>query len=599
MPYTQVSNLDFNEIKTTLKEYLRSQSDFTDYDFEGSTWSTLLDVLSYNTYYTAFNTNMVINELFLDSATLRDNVVAIAKQLGYVPKSYTSPVSYINFEVNYIGSGQAPKTAIFNPGSGFTTVFDSSLYQYSLIDAVSAPIINNVAYFQNIPVYEGSIVKNSYTVNTALKSQRFIISNTGVDTSSIRIKVYQSQNTSSFEIYEFADNILNVNSQSKVYFLNEIEDENYEILFGDGILGEKLENNQYVEISYLVTNGSLTNGAKTFLFNGVITDNDNSTYPVSINVISATPSYGGSDIEDITSIKKNAPMFYSSQNRAVTSNDYSAIIRKIYPAISDIIVYGGETAVPPEYGRVKIAIKPRNTALLSSFTKNQILTNLKPYMVGSVSADIVDPSILYIELDSNIYYDINKTNQTPLEIKKKVVSAVENYITSAGIEKFNSKFRYSKLISAIDQADRSINSNQTSITLRKDFYPQINSKYYYEVCYQNKIAFDNDHPTVQSSGFIVSEYPQYTVFLQNIGSNLVLYRVDNLNGERIILNNSVGKVDFEKGEVMMYDLTIIKGSLSDNSIELRVKPQFNDINALREVYLDIDISKSKFTTYAE
>jgi hypothetical protein len=600
MPYTQVSNLDFSDIKTALKEYLRSQSDFTDYDFDGSAWSILLDVLAYNTYYTAFNTNMVVNELFLDSATLRDNVVAIAKQLGYVPKSYTAPVARINFQVNYVGSGSLPKTAILNPGSAFTTIFDSSLYQYSILDTITSPIINGVASFENVPIYEGSLVKNYYTVNTALKSQRFIINNRGLDTSSIRVRVYQSQNSSYYEIYDFANNILNINPQSKVYFLNEIEDENYELIFGDGILGKKLENNQYVEISYLVTNGETTNGAKTFVFNGIITNNDNIVGSnITVNVVSTTPSYGGSNIEDVGSIKKNAPMFYSSQNRAVTSSDYSAIIRKIYPQISDIIVYGGENARPPEYGKVKIAIKPKNSALLSTLTKNQILTNLQPYMVGSVSADIIDPSILYIELNSDIFYDRNKTNQAPLEIKSKVISTVEKYINSSEIEKFNSKFRYSKLMSAIDQADRSINSNRTEIILRKDFYPQINSKFYYEICYQNKFDHNSDGPTINSTGFVVSEYPQYTVFLQNIDKNVVLYRIDNETNEKIILNASVGEVNFENGEVMLYDLTIIKGSFADNLIELRAKPAFNDINAVREVYLDIDISKSKFTTYAE
>jgi hypothetical protein len=600
MSYVQVNNLDFNEIRTALIEYLRADSDFTDYDFEGSTLSVLIDLLAYNTYYTAFNTNMVVNELFLSSATLRDNVVALAKQLGYNPKSITAPVAYVNFDVEFTGT--SPNVTFLKKGTGFTTIFDDNLYQYVVVDNQEASVVNGSAQFRNIPIYEGSLITNSYTVNTSLKSQRFIIDNPGADISTIRIKVFEGQNSSSFEIFEFSDNILNVNKNSSVYFIEEIEDEKYEIFFGDGVIGKKLENGQFIEISYLVTNGSATNGARTFTFAGVLEDvNGNSNYPVNIALLNGlnTPADGGEEIETISKIKFNAPKYYSTQDRAVTAQDYAAIIRKLYPAVADIISYGGEEARVPEYGKVKIVIKPKNSVLLSSITKQEIVRKLKPYMVASVTPDIEDPSVVYVEITSTISYDRSKTIQKPEEIKLKVISAINQYIEQSDTEKFNGKFRYSKFVGVIDEADKAINSNTTSVMIRKDFYPQINSQSFYEICYQNSFYKDCEDVSLFSTGFITSEYPNITVYFEDRDGKIVLYRIDSLTGEKITLNDSLGVVDYEQGELMLYDLTIIKGSFEDNRIEVRARPRSNDIVALRNVYLDVDLAKSKFTANPE
>lgn len=600
MSYVQISNLDFTEIKTALKEYLRAQTDFTDFDFEGSVWSNLLDVLAYNTYYTAFNTNMVVNELFLDSASLRDNVVAIAKQLGYRPKSKTSPTASVNFDVEFTST--APSTIILKKGTGFVTTFDNKLYQYVVIDDVKAIVTNSTAEFREVPIHEGSFVTDFYTVNTSQSSQRFIIKNPSVDTNTIRVRVYPSSTSTVYENYELSTNILSVTPGSKVFFLEEIEDEKYEIFFGDGILGRKLENGEYIEISYLSTNGKVTNGAKTFTFSGVLEDaTGNSSYPISIsNVVTVSVASGGEDIESISKIKFNAPKYFGTQNRAVNAQDYAAIVRNIYPAVADIIVYGGEEADPPEYGKVKIAIKPSNTAYLSSFTKKQIIDALKPYMVGSVTPDIIDPSIIYVELTSNIYYDKSKTTENSEKIRSKVISAVENYTKQSDTEKFDGKFRYSKYVGVIDDADRSINSNDTSVMMRKDFYPGINSVFYYELCFKNKFYADSENSVVQSTGFVVSEYPNYTVYLEDDSNGkMVLYRLDSLTGDKVVLNDSIGTVNYEKGEIQLFDLTIIKGSFFDNRISIRVKPSSNDIVASREMYLDVDIQNSKFTAYQE
>ena len=600
MPYTQVNNLDFTDIKTAIKEYMRAETDFTDYDFEGSVVSQLIDVLAYNTYYTAFNANMVVNELFLDSSTLRDNVVALAKQIGYAPKSITAPKAAINLQLLFTGT--APSTIVLKAGTGFITNYDNTLYEFIVAEDYRKEVVNGTATFTDLPVYEGSLILDRTTVDTSLKNQRFIINNSGADVSTLKIKVFEANNSTVSNTYEKADNILSVGSTDRVFFLSEVEDEKYEIFFGDGVLGEKLSNNNVVEISYVTTSGASTNGAKTFTFNGTITDGDGNAISVPFSVNSLTTSSaasGGAEIESVSNIKFNAPKYFGSQNRAVTSNDYSAIVRKIYPAISDIIVFGGEEQEPPAYGKVFLSIKPTEAASLSTFTKNQLTTELKKYTVASIRPEFIDPSILYIELNSGIYFDSTKTKLLTTDIASKVSKGVQDYLKTSGTEKFNGKFRYSKFVSVIDGADRAISSNDTSITMRKDFIAQINSSSYYEICYKNAFLKDCDSSVVSSTGMTVFEHPSYTAYLEDRNGKLVLYRLDSITGDKILLNDSVGDVDYDKGEIKIYDFTILKGSFSDNRIELRVKPANKDIEVKREMYLDVDVSNSKFVAYKE
>jgi hypothetical protein len=600
MPYAQVANLDFDQIKYNLKEYLRSNSDFTDYDFEGSAFATLLDVLAYNTYYTAFNTNMVANELFLSSATLRDNVVSIAKQLGYRPKSITAPTAYLTFNASYANPGNDTEL-ILKAGTGFITSYDNTLYQYVAVKDVKAQVLNNVATFSDVPIKEGSYVKNTYIINTSLKNQRFVIDNSGVDTNTITVKVFENSNSTVYKEFLLIDNILNANPQSEIFHLEEIEDERYELVFGDGVIGRALQNGEKVEVGYLITSGPISNGVKSFTFNGRLENPDGqapSTPVVTIDTSKTIASAGGEDIETIKKIKYTAPKAYASQNRAVTADDYDALIRNIYPAVSDIIIFGGEDQVPPQYGRVFIAIKPEDAAYLTSITKQEIKQELKKYSVASVIPELVDPSILYVELTSKIFYNKSKTSDKPAQIQSKVIGAVQSYIESSDTEKFNGKFRYSKAIAVIDNTDLSINSNLTSVTMRKDFIPILNSTTFYEICYQNAFL-DDDDPVVSSTGFVVTEYPNYTVYLEDRLGKIVLYRIDSATGKKVVLNDFVGTVDYENGEIMMNNLTIIKGSFVDNRIQLRVLPRQNDIIASREVYLDVDIANSSFIAYAE
>lgn len=603
MPYSQLNQLDFNNVKNSLKEYLRANSDFSDYDFEGSALSNLLDILAYNTYYTAFNTNMVANEMFLDSATLRDNVVSIAKQLGYRPKSATASEATLNIKLNYT-SPNKPNTAVIQRGKAFTSFFDNTVYQYSLLDDVRTPVNNGVASFENITIYSGTIVTDYHTVQSALRNQRFLLRNQNVDTTTIRIKIFESAQASAFELYDYAENILNVNPESKVFFLTEIEDENYEVKFGDGVFGRKLLNGEYIEISYLTTSGPETNGARVFSFNGIVSDlesanNSLNAYSISIGEITlVSASSGGEYSESLERIKFNAAKSYATQDRAVTSEDYKAIVRNLYPAVADITAFGGEEDDPPEFGVVKIVIKPKFATLLSSFTKNDLQKKLKKYSVASVTPKIVDPSILYVELTSRIFFDTTQTTFKSDKILSSVIKNIEDYIILSDTEKFDGKFRYSKFVGVIDDAEISIKSNLTTVMMRKDFYPAINSKFYYKICYKNPFLVD-DLPVVRSTPFIVREFPQYRVYIEDRNGKLVLYRLDSITGEKIVVNPNLGDINYAKGELMMYDLIILKGSFSDDKIEIRVKPASNDIVSAREMFLDVDITTSKFTIIQE
>ena len=603
MPYSQLNQLDFGNIKTALKEYMRSQTDFTDYDFEGSALAQLIDVLAYNTYYTAFNTNMVVNEMFLDSATLRDNVVALAKQLGYRPKSATASRAVVSATLRYT-SPNAPTTALLRRGKAFTALFDNTVYQYCVLDDVRVPVNNSIAVLDNLEIFSGNIVTDYHTVNTSLRNQRFLLSNLNIDTTTIRVKVFQSAQSTAFELYDYAENILNVDPQSKVFFLTEIEDENYEIQFGDGVFGRKLENGEYVEISYLTTSGPDTNGAKVFSFNGVLEDPDvtsqtlNALSVTLTNLTTVEASAGGENSESLDRIKFNAAKNYATQDRAVTAEDYKAIVRNLYPSVADITAFGGEEDSPPEYGVVKIVVKPKYATALTSYTKKDLETKLKKYSVASVTPKIVDPSILYVEMTSNIYYDTNLTTYKSDKIKSLVIKNIEDYIELSDTEKFNGKYRYSKFTGVIDDSDNSIMSNLTSIEMRKDFYPALNSKFYYEICFKNPIVSD-DEPTIRSTGFTVREYPLDTVYIEDRMGKLVLYKLDSVTGDKQVLNANLGEVDYGTGELRMYDLIIVKGSFNDDKIEIRAMPAQNDIVSAREMFLDVDITKSKFTIIQE
>ena len=597
MPYNQLTNLDYFEIRNSLRDYLRANSDFTDYDFEGSVFSNLLDLLAYNTYYTAFNTNMVANEMFLDSATLRDNVISIAKQLGYTPRSATAPEADINCTIDVSSAGTL-NSLVFKRGSGFITTIDNGLYQYILQDDAKAAVNGNQAIFENLKIYEGTLIKQYLTVGS--NAPEVILDNVGIDVSTIRVNVYDSSTSTTFNIYTLSENILTLSPASQVFFVTEVEDENYKVSFGDGTLGKNLTPGQYVEVTYMVTAGEVTNSARVFTFNGIVEDENGVIFGINdVDVTVNSASYGGASIETVDSIKRNAPSLFGTQNRAVTSADYEAICRRIYPSIADVYSFGGEESNPPEYGKVKIVIKPSNAAFLTSFTKRQIQNEIKKFSVGSVTPEIIDSSILYIELKSKIYFQSSLTNKKPDAIRSAIIKNVESYLKNSDTEKFGGKFRYSRLVSAIDSTDKSVRSNLTEIIMRKDFYPSLNNKAYYELCFNNPFDYDNDELALTSTGFVVQEYPNFTSYIEDRDGKIVLYRLDSQTGTKIILNSNIGNINYVTGEIQMFDVTIIKGSFDDNRIEVRLRPQFNDIIAIREMFLDVDIAQSTFTIIQE
>ena len=596
MSYVQVANLDFTEIKSSLKEYLRSNSDFTDYDFEGSTLSTLLDVLAYNTYYTAFNANMVVNEAFLESATLRDNVVSLAKQIGYLPKSSVSPTAVLNINADFSTQNNIPSIVKMPRGSQYLTRINGTTYSFiTAKDYVVGLNSQSIAEFQDVEIKEGNYVIETFTFNSAIP-QRFILQNAGIDTSTLKVTVRPTFNSTSVVEYRLADSIIGFDGTSQVFFLQEGEDERYEIIFGDGILGKKLDSNNYIEVSYITTNGSAANAARVFSYGAVLEDQvGGNDYAPTITLTTTTAASGGESLETVDSIKRNAPKFFNTQNRAVTADDYESIIRRIFPAIADIVCFGGEDASPPEYGKVKIVVKPSYATKLSAYTKNLIATDLKKYAVVSVTPEIVDPSITYVELNSNINYNKSKTTLNESELKASVINSLTTYRSTSDLEKFNGRFKYSRIVGIIDATDESITSNETEIKLRKDFIPVLNTVTQYEICYQNVVKSGCSNPSVQSSGFVVAGYPSDIVYLaDDQKGNVYLYKIDPTTQNRFILNAQQGTIDYGKGEVMLNRLNIIKGTYDDGRIELRVSPTNKDIYAYREAYLSLDLQSSVF-----
>ena len=596
MSYVQVANLDFTEIKSSLKEYLRSNSDFTDYDFEGSTLSTLLDVLAYNTYYTAFNANMVVNEAFLESATLRDNVVSLAKQIGYLPKSSVSPTAVLNIDADFSTQNNIPAIVKMPRGSQYLTRINGTTYSFiTAKDYVVGLNSQSIAKFEGVEIKEGNYVIETFTFNAAIP-QRFILQNAGIDTSTLKVTVRPTFNSTSVVEYRLADNIIGFDGTSQIFFLQEGEDERYEIIFGDGTLGKKLDTNNYIEVSYITTNGAAANAARVFSYGAVLEDQvGGNDYAPTITLTTTTAASGGESLETVDSIKRNAPKFFNTQNRAVTADDYESIIRRIFPAIADIVCFGGEDASPPEYGKVKIVVKPSYATKLSAYTKNLISTDLKKYAVVSVTPEIVDPSITYVELNSNIFYNKSKTTLNESELKAAVINSLTTYRGTSDLEKFNGRFKYSRIVGIIDATDESITSNETEIKLRKDFIPVLNTVTQYEICYQNVVKSGCSNPSVQSSGFVVAGYPSDIVYLaDDQKGNVYLYKIDPTTQSRFVLNAQQGTIDYSKGEVMLNRLNIIKGTYDDGRIELRVSPTNKDIYAYREAYLSLDLQSSVF-----
>ena len=594
MALQQFTNLNFEDIKTSIKDYLRQNSNFSDMDFEGSNLSVIVNLLAYNSYTSAYNTNAVVNETFIDSATLRENVVSLARNIGYVPRSRRAARMRIDYDITGITS--TTETITFQPGLIGNGALSNVNFLFSLPEKVSGPAFEGRAA-GNFEIYQGQYLESKFVVNDSLPNQRYILPNNGVDTSTIRINVKENNASTTVTEYKLVDNIIGVTSTSNIYLIQETTDEKYEVLFGDGIFGHKLNNGNVIEISYIKTEGKEGNGVSRLQFSGTVTNENGATESSLTSSINPhSPSQNGDDIEDIRSVRYYAPRLYSSQHRAVTANDYEAIVPSVYPNIESISAFGGEELTPPKYGRVYIAAKPKNGSFLSEFTKKQILSSLKNYSVAGIVPEIIDLKFLYVELDSYVYYNSNFVGDTQ-NLKSDVINAMSLFASGTELNKFGGRFKYSKVLSLIDRVSDSITSNITTIRIRRNLVAQLNVFSQYEICFDNTFHRNESSYNIKSTGFNISGVSGTVYFSdQHVSGdtgNLFLFQLDSDTNVKI-LSTTFGSVDYKKGEVIIDTVNITGTVLSDNIIEIQAIPQSNDVLARKELYLQFDISNSNF-----
>ncbi len=591
-----VSDFDFDQIKTNLKVFLQDQPEFSDYNFEGSGFAVLLDTLAYNTHYLGFNANMLANELFLDSADIRKNIVSLAKMLGYTPSSSKSPIAVVDITINN-GSGS---TITMNKGTAFNTTVDGLTYQYVTNEDISISPVDGVYKFSNVDLYEGTLVNFKYTVDSTDVDQKFIIASDNADTSTLKVSVQNSATDTTKSTYTLASGFKNITKTSKVYYLQETDTGKFEVYFGDDILGKKLIDGNIVILEYVVTNKDESNGASSF----TLSDDIGGFTDVAITTISN--SQGGAEPETKESIRFNAPLQYTSQDRAVTTTDYETIVRSIFPNALSVSAWGGEDEETPIYGVVKIGIKAASGSTLTDATKNNIITELAPYNVASVRPEIVDPETTSIILNSTIKFDSKSTTKTADTLKTNVLSTLTNYNTST-LQKFDGIFRYSKLTGLIDNTDASILSNITTLKIRKSFTPTLNSSTKYDVYFRN--ALYNPHSghnmdmggILTSTGFKVSN-DDNEMFLDDDGKGNVR-RYHLVSGTKTYDNSTQGTIDYSTGQITINSLNItsisnIRGAAS-TIIELTVEPNSNDIVPVRNQIVEVDVSNSTINVEAD
>ena len=607
MPFTKFTNLDFDQIKDSIKDYIRENSDFTDFDFEGSNFSILIDTLAYNTYITAFNSNMIVNESFLDSATVRENVVSLARNIGYIPQSRTAAKAQVTFSIEGLidnNGKQTTKTLTLKAGLVATGDIQNTSYVFSTPEDITVNVDSfGVATFSNITIHQGTFLSSEFRYDGSL-DQRFILENPFIDTSTVKVYVKRESNIGELGFqYDQVENILNLDETSRIYLIQEVQDEKYEIFFGDGLLGRKLGTNQdqdgdVITVNYIVSDGKEGNGVSRFLFSGTVQDDTDSTLILTTppTITTNQASQNGAEIEKVDSIKYFAPRIYSSQNRAVTSSDYEALIKRVYPDTESVSVVGGEELDPPEYGTVTISIKPKNGSFVSDFNKKQILDNLRKYSVSGINQKIVDLKVLYVEIDSSIYYDHSKVSSAEF-LKTRVTNTLNKYADSLDLNKFGGRFKYSKVQQIIDNSDMSITSNITKVRMRRDMQALLNQFAQYEVCFGNRFHISKKGYNIKSTGFTVFGEPD-TVYLTDIpnddGKTGVVSVVKPLSDEDIrVVIKSAGTIDYEKGEILLNTINISSTLRANNIIEIQAVPESNDVIGLKELYLDFSISQSQ------
>ena len=593
MPAIQYLNLDFDSVKASIKNYLRANSNFTDYDFEGSNLSILIDILAYNTFLNSYNTNMVANESFMGSATIRDNVIAHADNIGYLPRSSRSAKSKISFSTTFENSNTA-STLTLKKGQVAISNIENANYTFSVLEDITVPIVNLKAAFSEIDIYEGLVVTRKFTVDTSQKNQKFILDNQKIDTSTILVKVKKSASEEIYTTYRSVENIIGLDSTSNIFLVKEYRDETYQLIFGDGVIGKKLENGNIVEVTYIVCNEDSPNGQQNFIINGTLVTNEGTRIASSgIRPTVNQASIGGSKLESVDSIKKYASRYLATQNRAVTSTDYETLIPKIFPKAESAVAYGGETLTPPQYGKVFVSIKPDSSSFLSLFDKNFLKTELKKYSPIGLDIIIDDLEYLYIELDVNAYYSPN-LNSNPDGIKSKIFAALETYAETNDITRFGGRFKYSQMSALIDNTDNSITSNITNVVLRRNQQPTFNAYVSYELCFGNTIfAPQRSFYNIKSTGFRIDKYREVVYFTDEAVStstgDLWIFRMD---GDSPQFLEKIGTIDYQAGELFIDSLNITSTVLPTNIIEVECLPASFDILGKRNLFLDIAIDSS-------
>src|SRR6056300_259399 len=594
----EVSELDFDNIKSNLKTFLQNQSEFQDYDFEGSGFAVLLDVLAYNTHYLGFNANMLANEMYLDSADIRKNIVSLAKMLGYTQTSPKAPTASIDILVNN-ASGTSITMA---KGTTFTTTVDGTTYQFLTNASHTITPSSGVYNFSNIPIYEGTLVTYKYTANTSDPDQRFIIPNNRVDTSTLKVQIQNSASDTTTATYTKASGFTSLDNTSKVYFLQEGEEGKFEVYFGDGVIGKSLDDGNIVILEYIVTNKTEANGASSFTLSGTI----NGFSDVTITTNSA--AQGGSEGQSKESIRYNAPLNYARQDRAVTTTDYETLVQEIYPNAQSVSAWGGEDDETPVYGVVKIAIKAASGSTLTNTTKQSIITQLQKYNVASVRPEIIDPETTTILLTSNVKYGENSTTKSADTLKSEIITALENYNT-VNLERFDKVFRYSKIVELIDDTDSSILSNITTLRMRKTLTPQLNTSARYNIYFRNAIY--NPHPehksaqggVLETSGFKISGDTNNRVYYLDDDGQGNVRRYYLTGSTRNYVNNTQGTINYATGQITVSSLSIsnvenIRGAVS-SVIEFTTQPNSNDIIPVRDQIISIDTGNSSITVEAD
>ena len=596
MALNQFTNLNFEDIKTSIKDYLRQNSNFSDFDFEGSNLSVLINTLAYNSYITAYNTNMVANESFIDSATLRENVVSLARNIGYVPRSKRAATALVEFVITGISTDN--RSITLQPGVFANSGINQTNFIYSLPERVQAPSFLGQSQGM-VTIYQGQYLEKEWTIDTSQPNQKYVLPNDSIDTSTLRVFVKESSSSNTRTEYKLLDSIVGITSVTNMFLIQETSDEKYELLFGDGIFGKKLESGNVVTASYIKTDGKDGNGATNFNYAGTIKDESGGDITTATTrLFTMIPSENGDDIESVESIRNYAPRRFAAQNRAVTATDYEALLPSIYPNIQSVSAFGGEDLNPPQYGRVFIAAKPRNGNFLADSTKKSLLKSLKNYSIAGIVPSFVDLKFLYVELDSYIYYNTNFTGNADT-LRASIVNSVIQYGGSSELNKFGGRFKYSKMISVIDNTDSSITSNITNIKIRRNLKTLPNTFSQYELCYDNEFYKELDSYNIKSTGFTVSGITG-TVYLadktiegSDIG-NLFLFRITD-DVEVDIVSSNFGTVNYKKGEILINTVNITSTVQPEGIVEIQAIPLSNDVLGRKELFLQLSVENSNFT----